>query len=29
MIYQTRIWITGANGRLGRALCEAYENNTD
>lgn len=29
MSYQTRIWITGANGRLGRALCEAYENNTD
>jgi dTDP-4-dehydrorhamnose reductase len=29
MSYQTRVWIAGANGRLGHALCEAYENNSD
>lgn len=29
MINQTSIWITGAEGRLGQALCNEYENNTD
>lgn len=29
MSYQTRVWIAGADGRLGRALCEFYENNSD
>lgn len=29
MSYQMRVWIAGANGRLGHALCEAYENNSD
>ncbi len=29
MSYQIRVWIAGASGRLGHALCEAYENNSD
>lgn len=29
MSVQMRVWIAGAKGRLGHALCEAYENNTD
>lgn len=29
MSYSYTIWLTGANGRLGTALCQAYENNTD
>ena len=29
MSYQMRVWIAGAKGRLGHALCEAYENNSD
>ncbi|MDD6460853.1 MAG: NAD(P)-dependent oxidoreductase [Absicoccus porci] len=29
MINQTSIWITGAEGRLGQALCKEYANNTD
>lgn len=29
MSYQLTMWITGAEGRLGTALCQEYQNNTD
>lgn len=29
MSYQFTLWIAGANGRLGTALCRSYENNPD